>query len=100
MCRLFLSVQNIDCKVEIGGEGYPEQIGDLQVSCKRTYTLEKHNHCHDNCEQKQNPDECKQICLHIKEDKAPNKIDGKVYAGKYSVAIPVQFELDYNDFVK
>ena len=26
--------------------------------------------------------------------------DGKVYAGKYSVAIPVQFELDYNDFVK
>lgn len=26
--------------------------------------------------------------------------DGKIYAGKYSVGIPVQFELDYNDFVK
>ena len=26
--------------------------------------------------------------------------DGKVYAGKYSVGIPVQFDLDYNDLTK
>lgn len=28
------------------------------------------------------------------------EFNGKVYAGKYNIPLPVQFELDYNDFVR
>ena len=76
----FLSVQNIYCQIEIGGKGYPQQIGDLQIGCKRTHTPEKNYHCRNNRNQKQNPDKRKQISLHIKENNAPDEIHGKVYA--------------------
>lgn len=80
MQPLFSSVKQINGKIQICGKRYPQKIGDLQICRKRTDTLEKDYHCHNNGKQKQNPDKRKQICLHIEENQAPDKVDGKVNA--------------------
>ena len=66
----FLSVKQIYCEIQICGKGYPKQIRDLQISRKGADALEKDYHCHNNRDQKENPDECKQVRLHIKEYQA------------------------------
>lgn len=78
MQAVFLSVQNINRKVEISGKGYPQKIGDLQICRKRADSLEKNYHCNDNGKQQQNPYKRKQVSLHIEENQAPYEVHRKV----------------------
>ena len=74
--------------VEIGGEGHPEKIGDLQPRGEGVNLAHGENHPYNLRPEYQQPDEGQAVGLEVEEDEAPEKIKGQLNEKKAQAVGP------------
>lgn len=76
--RACLTVEQINAQIQISGEGHPQQIWNLQQRRCFIDFRECDYHGENQHPQNNKPDKREQICLHVKENQAPNKIKNQL----------------------
>lgn len=75
-----ISVSRIkpDKKVQIGCKQKPDKVRNLQICCQPVNSEKLDNHKHHKDYKKYNPDKCKKISFHIKENYWPKEVHEKL----------------------